>query len=84
MKLAAHKVILAIAALALLTSCSADPNKQKFKYLRSGEAYFEKGKYQEAVIEYRNALEIDPRLAVAHYQLGRTYLALKNPDSAYW
>ena len=83
MKLATHKANLLIAGLVLLASCSTDPNKQKLKYLRSGDSYFEKAKYQEAVIEFRNALEIDSRLAAAHYQLGRTYLALKNPDSAY-
>ena len=78
-----HKAILLIAGLVLLVSCSSDPNKQKLKYLKSGESYFKSGKYQEAVIQFRNALEIDPRFAAAHYQLGRTYLALKNPDSAY-
>jgi tetratricopeptide (TPR) repeat protein len=83
MKLDTHKASLLIAGLVLLASCSTDPNKQKLKYLLSGESYFEKGKYQEAVIEFRNALDIDPRLAAAHYQLGRTYLALKNPNSAY-
>jgi len=84
MKLASfNKVIPLIAAAVLLVSCSSDPNKQKLKYLKSGESYFKSGKYQEAVIQFRNALEIDPRFAPAHHQLGRTYLALKNPDSAY-
>jgi tetratricopeptide (TPR) repeat protein len=77
------KAVLLIAAAVLLVSCSSDPNKLKLKYLKSGENYFKAAKYQEAVIEFRNALEVDPRLAAAHYQLGRAYLALKNPDSAY-
>jgi tetratricopeptide (TPR) repeat protein len=72
-----------VLAMVLFTSCSTDPNKRKLSYLKDGEKYVKSGKYQEAVIEFRNALEIDPRFAAAHYQLGRAYLALKNPDSAY-
>src|SRR5580700_84989 len=78
-----NRAILLIAGAALLASCSSDPNRQKLKYLNSGESYYNSAKYQEAVIQFRSALEIDPRFAAAHYQLGRTYLALKNPDSAY-
>jgi len=78
-----NRAILLIVALLPLVSCSSDPATQKRKYLNSGESYFKAAKYQEAVIQFRNALEIDPRFATAHYQLGRTYLALKNPASAY-
>jgi tetratricopeptide (TPR) repeat protein len=78
-----NRAILLIAGAALLVSCSSDPSRQKLKYLNSGERYFERGKYDEAVIQFRSALEIDPRYAAAHYQLGRTYLALRNPGSAY-
>lgn len=70
-------------ALALLTGCTRDPNKLKLKYLKSGEAYFTKGQYQEAAIQFRNAIQIDPRFAEAHYQLSRAYLGLKNPEAAY-
>ena len=77
------KGILILASLVLLASCTSDPNKLKLKYLASGEHYFEAGKYPEAVIQFRNALAIDPRMAAAHLQLGRAYLALKNPESAY-
>ncbi len=78
-----NRAILLIAGAALLVSCSSDPNRQKLKYLNSGESYFKSGKYQEAVIQFRSALEIDPRFAAAHYQLGRAYLALRDPGSAY-
>ena len=72
-----------ILALVALASCTSDPNKLKHEYLASGEHFYQQGKYQEAVIQFRNALDIDPRLAAAHLQLGRTYLALKNRDAAY-
>jgi tetratricopeptide (TPR) repeat protein len=78
-----NRPILLIAGAALLASCSSDPNRQKLKYLNSGESYFKSGKYQDAVIQFRSALEIDRRFAEAHYQLGRAYVALRNPGSAY-
>ena len=71
------------AALLFLAACSSDPNQEKLKYLASGDRYFQTGQYQEAVIQYRNALQIDPRLARAHYQLGRAYLSLNARDTAY-
>src|SRR5271156_4305833 len=66
----------------LLAACSTEPNKQKRKYLTSAEQYFKRGEYQAAVVELRNAVQIDPNYAEAHYQLARTYVALGNRDAA--
>jgi len=66
-----------------LASCSRDPNVRKLKYLTDGKKYFQAHKYQESVIEFRNALQIDGRFAEAHYQLGRAYLSLRNNQAAY-
>ncbi|MBZ5625336.1 MAG: tetratricopeptide repeat protein [Acidobacteriia bacterium] len=78
-----NQLVFFVLAAVLFTGCSTDPNRRKLSYLKDGERYVKSGKYQEAVIQFRNALEIDPRFAAAHYELGRAYLALKNPDSAY-
>jgi tetratricopeptide (TPR) repeat protein len=82
MQPASRKLIL-IALTALLGACSTDPNKQKFAYLRDGERYLKAGKNQEAVIQLRNAVQLDPRFAVAYFQLGRAYLAIDNPEFAF-
>jgi Tfp pilus assembly protein PilF len=55
--------------LLLLCSCARDPNVRKEKYFQSGQRYFEQGKYREAVIEFGNAIKIDPNFAQAHHQL---------------
>ena len=60
----------------------SDPNKQKLKYLNSGEEYFKRGEYQAAVIQLGNALQLDPHFAEAHYQLGLTYMRLSNRSAA--
>jgi tetratricopeptide (TPR) repeat protein len=67
---------------ALLSSCSRDPNVRKQKYFQSGQRYFEKGKYDEASIEFLNAVKIDPNYAEAHHQLAESYLKLQKPEGA--
>jgi Tfp pilus assembly protein PilF len=77
------RVVAWLALALLLSSCSSDPNKRKLNYLKSGQHYFNQNKFQEAVIEFRNAVQIDPRFAEAHYQLARSYQSLKNYNAAY-
>src|SRR5690348_12472880 len=71
--------ILFIASLA----CSRDPNVRKQKYFESGNRDFEQGKYNEAVVEFLNAVKLDPSFAKAHYQLAETYLRLQGWPDAY-
>jgi len=70
-------------ALVILAGCSTDRSQQKADFLASGEKYEKAGKYQEAVIQFRNAIEIDPRSAVAHYRLALVYIKLKAVRQAY-
>jgi tetratricopeptide (TPR) repeat protein len=67
----------------LLSGCSSDPNKEKSAYLTSGDKYYQGGKYQEAVIQFRNAIQIDPRFAAAHWHLARACLRLGNSEAAF-
>src|SRR5271169_4626205 len=61
----------------LLVSCSRDSDVRKVKYLESGQRYAEKGKYREAVIQFRNAIQVDPDYAAAHYQLAQVYMKMQ-------
>lgn len=63
-------------ALAFLTACNRDPAVRKQKYLESGNKYFSQKRYDEAVIEYRNALQVDPQFAEAYYRLGLSFLQM--------
>src|SRR5947208_13339930 len=71
-----------VAALLTLVSCSRDPNVAKKHYLDNGNKYFTNGKYKEAVIMYRNALQKDLRYGPAHYRLALTYLKLGQVPAA--
>jgi tetratricopeptide (TPR) repeat protein len=68
---------------ALFTGCNRDPNVRKQKFLESGNRYRDKGKLREAAIQYSNAIQVDARFAEAHFQLGETYLRLKDGNRAF-
>src|SRR5579862_9762634 len=74
---------LALIIVLALAACTTDPNKRKVAYLNSGEKYAKAAKYQEAVIEFRNAIQIDPRFVDAHSKLAGAYLRLGNTEAAY-
>jgi tetratricopeptide (TPR) repeat protein len=68
---------------ALLSSCASDPQKAKAKYLAAGQKYMKKGQYGDAVVEFRNALRLDPRFVDAYYQLAQADLAKRDWQGAY-
>jgi tetratricopeptide (TPR) repeat protein len=69
------RLVVVLAALTLV-ACSRDPNVAKKRYLENGNKYFDKGKYKEASIMYRNALQKDQRYGLAYYHLALTDLKL--------
>jgi tetratricopeptide (TPR) repeat protein len=73
-------VAVVLAVLVGLASCSRDPNVVKKRYLESGNKYFERGRYKEASIQYRNALKRDQKYGAAHYKLA--LVSLKVGDVA--
>jgi tetratricopeptide (TPR) repeat protein len=73
----------AAVGLALAVACADDATRLAGHRERA-EAYFGEQKYAEAVIEWKNVLQIDPNDAAAHYGLARAYLALREPARAYW
>ncbi|MDJ0869998.1 MAG: tetratricopeptide repeat protein [Myxococcota bacterium] len=76
-------VIAACAATLLLTACQ-DDQARLAEHLERAEAYLEEEKPSEAVIEYKNALQIDPNDASAHYGLAKAYMATRQVRKAYW
>jgi tetratricopeptide (TPR) repeat protein len=70
-----RSLVVILAALTLV-SCSRDPNVAKKRYLENGNKYFAKGKFKEASIMYRNALQKDQRYGPAYYHLAQTDLKL--------
>src|ERR1035437_9068959 len=75
-------VAVMLAVLVGLASCSRDPNVVKKRYLESGNKYFDKGRYKEASIQYRNALKRDPKYGAAYYKLALVSLKMRDGGGA--
>src|SRR5262245_52125693 len=54
----------------------SSPEARKAKHLERAKSYLEKSQYQEALIEYANVAQADPKDANAHYQLALIYMKL--------
>ena len=67
---------LLLAAAVLLAGCS-NPEKAKAEHVTRGEAYLKESKFQEASLEFRNAIQIDNNLAAAHWGLARAFEGLE-------
>ena len=68
--------------LALGVSCTRDPASLKRKYVETGNKYFKAGKFREAGIMYRRALQKDLRYGEAYYRLALTYLQTQDFGNA--
>ena len=67
---------LLLAAVISLAGCT-NPEKAKAEHVAKGEAYLKDSKFQEASLEFRNAIQIDDKLAPAHWGLARAFEGLE-------
>src|SRR4030095_16568519 len=65
-----------LAAVVSLAGCT-NPEKAKAEHVSKGEAYLKDSKFQEASLEFRNAIQIDDNLASAHWGLARAFEGLQ-------
>ncbi|HZI48505.1 MAG TPA: tetratricopeptide repeat protein, partial [Pyrinomonadaceae bacterium] len=67
---------LLLAAVISLAGCT-NPEKAKAAHLQKGEAYLKDSKFQEASLEFRNAIQIDDKFAAGHWGLARAFEGLE-------
>lgn len=67
----------AIMTVFLILSCGSREEK-RMKFYNRGEALFNSGEYIKAKLEFKNALQIDPRYADPYHMLGLIALKEKN------
>src|SRR5256714_8945150 len=75
-------LFLALVGGVFLASCNRDPEVAKRKYLENGNRYFDRGKYREASIMYRNAIQKDAKFGDAYYRLALTEWKLGRMSNA--
>ena len=73
---------LLLSSLLVLTGCKS-PEKAKAEHVSRGEAFLKAEKFQEAEIEFRNAVQIDDKFAAAHWGLARAYQGLQRGQEAF-
>jgi tetratricopeptide (TPR) repeat protein len=71
-----RKLLLLLPVVFFVASCSRDPKVQAQRYVENGNKFFEKGKYKEASIMYRRALQKDLKFGEAYYRLALTEINL--------
>src|SRR3954449_10662167 len=65
--------LIALAAVSA-AACSGDPHAAMLKFAKSGDAFATAGKLPEAIIEYRNAVQQEPRAGDVRVKLAETYI----------
>ena len=71
-----------LAVLFAISGCT-NPEKAKIAHVERGEVYLKDEKFQEASLEFRNAVQIDEKLAAAHWGLARAYEGLQRFQEAF-
>lgn len=66
-----------------LVACQSQEAKIA-EHQERGEQYAKEGKYAEAVIEFKNVLQLDPNQAQAHYGLAKAYIGQNDLARGYW
>ena len=80
----ANPLLAVVLAFSLFMVGCADDAERIVEFLDRGAAYVEEGKDEEAIIEYKNVLQIDPENATAHEALSNAFLRIDKPREAYW
>jgi tetratricopeptide (TPR) repeat protein len=82
-------LVLAVAFVALIASplyaqklADEQSRRQAMQLYRTGQEFMSSEQFEKAADAFTSAIDKDPLLTVAHYQLGQAYMALKRPASA--
>lgn len=82
----ARRIALGMCVIALILGglgCG-DSQSQVAEFLQSGNTYLEQEQYEEAIIEFRSVLQIDPNNVEAHRNLATAYFYTDRPREGYW
>jgi tetratricopeptide (TPR) repeat protein len=71
------------ACMAALVACENEQQRLT-EHVERAEKFAEEEKHAEAILSYRNVLQLDPNFAPAHYGLAKSFIATRKPREAYW
>ena len=73
-------LLLALGAGAV--ACAKSPERARREFVESGDRLAARKEYRQAIVQYRNALQHDPRFGEARVKLADTYVQAGDPQSA--
>jgi len=76
--------LLLLSLLVLLAGCATSAGAKVIAsdYYNIGNAFFDLGQYDKAVLYYQSALRVDPSMVKADYNLALTFVRMKRNDDA--
>src|ERR1051325_7729957 len=69
--------------IALFIGACTTPEKAKAQHVARGQALLKDKKFQDAALEFRSALQIDERMADAHWGLEQAYEGMQRFQEAF-
>jgi Tfp pilus assembly protein PilF len=66
---------IAIIAVLFLSGC-ANPAEKRARFVETGKRFLDKKDYARATLQFRNAIQVAPKDAEAHYELALAYLGM--------
>jgi tetratricopeptide (TPR) repeat protein len=72
----------ALAVLGCVAALGAGCRKTSAAHTTRGNAFFDQALYQEAILEFRNALQTDPKLGEVRKKLADAYVKVNDPRNA--
>ncbi len=75
-------VLLLITFVLLVVGCTSKEHRVQ-EFISDGKKYIQKGEYKKAILEFKNALQLDPKNVKAMFYIGKAYLGIKEYRKAY-
>src|SRR5215471_9230373 len=76
-------LLIATIAIALSLGACTSPEKAKAQHVSRGQALLKDKKFQDAALEFRSALQVDERMADAHWGLANAYEGMQRFQEAF-
>ena len=76
-------LLLMVLSLGLAVGCKKNPQVEAQKHLKKAQEEAAQGKTSEAIVEYRRAIQNNPKLPQAHLALGKLFLQNKELQNAF-
>ena len=77
-----NQILFFLLILSIIIGCSKSNEKQAEDFIKSARTFMSQNKPETAVIEYRNAVDLDPGNPVALFELAEAYIVLNKLETA--